>query len=295
MRRIINSLVVDLSLSLKLTRICGLGSILGLALVIQILTGVFLAMHYVADTGLAFMSVEHMGRKLEGFSLLLTCGRIRDKWNDTIYRKYLAILGGLRLVSTMVTGLLDIYRNSALAEVMRDQEGDLLSESYKKRRNNKMGGYYITVITGIYVLSKFIVRLVSKFSFIALPIGVSVSCFIIILIYNIGMWRELCMMVGAYRDKKRRGVYNIQSTHKRGIRGVPGGGKDLLRLGVKAVKAAGGGILGTAAGIEAANTIGRGFGEGDVGTKAVEKVTKKAGLHKSVREGDKKEGTSKKG
>lgn len=61
-RGIINSLVVDSPLPSNLTYLWGFGSILGLALVIQILTGVFLAMHYVADTTLAFLSVEHIMR-----------------------------------------------------------------------------------------------------------------------------------------------------------------------------------------------------------------------------------------
>lgn len=205
--------------------------------------------------------------------------------------KDVSILDGVRRIPIMVTGLLDRYRKSALAEVLKDQEGDLLPTGYKKRRDNKMGGYYITGIAGIYVLSKIIVRLVSKFDFIALPIGVSLSCFIVITIYNIGVWREFIMMAGTYRDRKRRGVYDMQ---KRGMGGVPGGGKDFLRLALKAGKSLGGGALATAAGIEAANTIGRGFGNGDVGTKAMESVTKKAGLHKSVR-GANKEETSKKG
>ena len=61
-RGIVNSLVVDSPLPSNVTYLWGFGSILGLALVIQILTGVFLAMHYVADTELAFMSVEHIMR-----------------------------------------------------------------------------------------------------------------------------------------------------------------------------------------------------------------------------------------
>ena len=59
---IMNSLVVDSPLPANLTYLYGFGSMLGLALVIQIVTGVFLAMHYVPDTGLAFLSVEHVMR-----------------------------------------------------------------------------------------------------------------------------------------------------------------------------------------------------------------------------------------
>lgn len=36
------------------------GSLLGATLVLQILTGVFLAMHYIPHTSLAFSSVEHV-------------------------------------------------------------------------------------------------------------------------------------------------------------------------------------------------------------------------------------------
>ena len=61
-RGILNSLVVDSPLPSNLTYLWGFGSILGLALVVQIVTGVFLAMHYVPDTELAFMSVEHVMR-----------------------------------------------------------------------------------------------------------------------------------------------------------------------------------------------------------------------------------------
>ena len=61
-RGIMNSLVVDSPLPANLTYLWGIGSMLGLALVIQIVTGVFLAMHYVPDTSLAFLSVEHVMR-----------------------------------------------------------------------------------------------------------------------------------------------------------------------------------------------------------------------------------------
>jgi ubiquinol-cytochrome c reductase cytochrome b subunit len=38
------------------------GSLLGVCLVLQILTGVFLAMHYTPNVDLAFISVEHIMR-----------------------------------------------------------------------------------------------------------------------------------------------------------------------------------------------------------------------------------------
>lgn len=40
----------------------GLGSLAGMALAIQLISGIFLAMHYAADTTIAFLSVEHIMR-----------------------------------------------------------------------------------------------------------------------------------------------------------------------------------------------------------------------------------------
>jgi len=42
------------------------GSLAGICLVVQILTGIFLAMHYTPHVDLAFMSVEHIMRDVEG-------------------------------------------------------------------------------------------------------------------------------------------------------------------------------------------------------------------------------------
>ena len=44
----------------------GFGSLAGICLVIQILTGIFLAMHYTPHVDYAFMSVEHIMRDVEG-------------------------------------------------------------------------------------------------------------------------------------------------------------------------------------------------------------------------------------
>ena len=62
-RGLVNTLVVDSPLPSNLTYMWNFGSILGLVLGIQIVTGVFLAMNYVPDTDLAFYSVEHIMRE----------------------------------------------------------------------------------------------------------------------------------------------------------------------------------------------------------------------------------------
>nr|YP_009115786.1 cytochrome b [Temnopleurus hardwickii]AJC10794.1 cytochrome b [Temnopleurus hardwickii] len=60
--RIINNTFVDLPLPSNLSIWWNFGSLLGLCLIVQILTGIFLAMHYTADITLAFSSVSHICR-----------------------------------------------------------------------------------------------------------------------------------------------------------------------------------------------------------------------------------------
>lgn len=51
---------------LNLNYFWGFGSLLGGLLIIQIITGILLAIHYTADTHLAFYSVEFIMRNVEG-------------------------------------------------------------------------------------------------------------------------------------------------------------------------------------------------------------------------------------
>lgn len=63
--RILKSTFVDLPLPSNLSIWWKFGSLLGLCLIIQILTGIFLAMHYTADISLAFSSVRHICRDVK--------------------------------------------------------------------------------------------------------------------------------------------------------------------------------------------------------------------------------------
>jgi len=66
----INSTVIDLPSPSSISYFWNFGSLLGLCLVIQILTGIFLAMHYCADVSLAFSSIAHITRDVNyGFLL----------------------------------------------------------------------------------------------------------------------------------------------------------------------------------------------------------------------------------
>nr|ABO43163.1 cytochrome b [Trachinus radiatus]ABO43164.1 cytochrome b [Trachinus radiatus] len=60
--KIMNDALIDLPAPINLSAWWNFGSLLGLCLVIQILTGLFLAMHYTADIATAFSSVTHICR-----------------------------------------------------------------------------------------------------------------------------------------------------------------------------------------------------------------------------------------
>lgn len=60
--RIVNSYVVDSPQPANISYLWNFGSLLGTCLILQILTGVFLAMHYQSHVDFAFNSVEHIMR-----------------------------------------------------------------------------------------------------------------------------------------------------------------------------------------------------------------------------------------
>ena len=66
----INSALIDLPAPASLSYLWNFGSLLGLCLGIQIITGIFLAMHYCADVSIAFSSITHISRDVNyGFLL----------------------------------------------------------------------------------------------------------------------------------------------------------------------------------------------------------------------------------
>lgn len=58
----VNGMVIDLPTPANISYLWNFGSLLGVCLVVQIVTGIFLAMHYAAHVDLAFSSVEHIMR-----------------------------------------------------------------------------------------------------------------------------------------------------------------------------------------------------------------------------------------
>lgn len=61
----VNKVVYDLPSPKNISYLWKFGSLLGLFLVIQILTGLFLAMHYVSDLNVAFQSVDSIRREVD--------------------------------------------------------------------------------------------------------------------------------------------------------------------------------------------------------------------------------------
>jgi len=60
--KIIFGRVVDLPTPTRISRIWNFGSLLGLCLTLQILTGLFLSIHFSNDISLAFERVRHICR-----------------------------------------------------------------------------------------------------------------------------------------------------------------------------------------------------------------------------------------
>nr|QRM17308.1 cytochrome b [Cordylepherus sp. YY-2021] len=70
--KIINNSLVDLPTPSNISTMWNFGSLLGLCLIIQILTGIFLAMHYCANINMAFNSIIHICRDVNYGWLLRT-------------------------------------------------------------------------------------------------------------------------------------------------------------------------------------------------------------------------------
>ena len=67
---VINDHLIEYPTPANLNYWWGFGSLAGICLILQILTGIFLAMHYTCHVDLAFASVEHIMRDVEGGWLL---------------------------------------------------------------------------------------------------------------------------------------------------------------------------------------------------------------------------------
>jgi len=70
--KIVNNSLIDLPTPSNISSIWNFGSLLGICLTTQILTGLFLAIHYTADITIAFNSVIHICRDVNNGWILRT-------------------------------------------------------------------------------------------------------------------------------------------------------------------------------------------------------------------------------
>nr|ATA63176.1 cytochrome b [Phascolosoma esculenta] len=118
--KILSGSLVDLPAPINLSIFWNFGSLLGLCLVIQILTGLFLAMHYTPHVDLAFSSVAHICRDVNfgwllrfthanGASMFFICLYIhiaRGIYYGSFLYKEVWALGVIMLLLTMATAFM---------------------------------------------------------------------------------------------------------------------------------------------------------------------------------------------
>ncbi len=84
--RFVNSYIIDSPQPANLSYLWNFGSLLALCLIIQILTGCFLAMHYIPNVDLAFDSIEHIMRDVDnGYILRYTHANVASFFFIFIY------------------------------------------------------------------------------------------------------------------------------------------------------------------------------------------------------------------
>nr|AOY39420.1 cytochrome b [Hydnocerini sp. BMNH-844241] len=120
MMKIVNNSLIDLPTPSNISLLWNFGSLLGLCLGIQILTGIFLAMHYCPNVELAFNSVAHICRDVNygwlirtlhanGASFFFICLYIhvgRGMYYSSYYLKLTWMIGVIILFVTMATAFL---------------------------------------------------------------------------------------------------------------------------------------------------------------------------------------------
>jgi|ERR1700712_1270732 len=120
--RLVNSYIVDSPEPANISYLWNFGSLLGLCLVLQILTGVFLAMHYQPHVDFAFSSVEHIMRDVQsGWAVRYTHANVASFFFIFVYahiarglyygsyrapRVLLWSIGVIILIVMMATGFL---------------------------------------------------------------------------------------------------------------------------------------------------------------------------------------------
>ena len=118
--KIINGSLVDLPSPANISSLWNFGSLLGFCLSIQLFTGIFLAIHYCADTALAFSRVRHISRDVNYgwllriihangarfFFICLYTHVGRGLYYSSFLFKYVWLLGVIILLAVIATAFL---------------------------------------------------------------------------------------------------------------------------------------------------------------------------------------------
>nr|QZZ24843.1 cytochrome b [Thitarodes sp.] len=118
--KIMNNSLIDLPTPSNISSLWNFGSLLGLCLIIQIITGLFLTMHYSANIELAFYSINHICRDVNygwlirtlhanGASFFFICIYIhigRGIYYESFLYKYTWMIGVLILFLLMATAFM---------------------------------------------------------------------------------------------------------------------------------------------------------------------------------------------
>ena len=138
--RLVNSYMVDSPQPANISYFWNFGSLLGVCLIIQILSGIFLAMHYTPHVDLAFNSVEHIMRDVNsGWAIRYTHANVASFFFIFVYaqtqfylfycQKMYSIFNNINLFKKIIDDFLNIinskpvkYSDSKKLNTIKDVE-----------------------------------------------------------------------------------------------------------------------------------------------------------------------------
>lgn len=151
--RLVNSYIVDSPQPANISYLWNFGSLLGTCLILQILTGIFLAMHYQPHVDFAFNSVEHIMRDVNnGWAVRYTHANVASFFFIFVYahiarglyygsykspRVLLWAIGVIILVVMMATAFLGYIKHSPKWSKFNNNSQKILRFNNNNNNNNK--------------------------------------------------------------------------------------------------------------------------------------------------------------
>lgn len=103
---LMNSYLIDSPQPANINYFWNFGSLLATCLIIQIVTGIFLAMHYIPNIELAFTSVEHIMRDVNYFRRNSKCIRkMKNHFSDLLGKQRSRLIRQVRVNEPWVEDL----------------------------------------------------------------------------------------------------------------------------------------------------------------------------------------------